>query len=39
MRLAACVEGQTEEIGLGTIRAACPRFDSWLTRLESMATE
>lgn len=25
-----------DEIGLDTIRAACPRFDAWVTRLESL---
>ena len=26
-----------QEIGLPAIRAACPRFDAWLTRLEALA--
>ena len=26
-----------QEIGLSTIRTQCPRFNSWLTRLESLA--
>jgi hypothetical protein len=25
------------EIGLPAIRAACPRFDAWLTRLEHLS--
>ena len=28
-----------EEIGLATIRAECPRFDAWVTRLQSLGTE
>ena len=28
-----------EEIGLDTIRAECPRFRAWMTRLESLGTE
>ena len=27
------------EIGLDTIRAECPRFNAWMTRLESLGTE
>jgi len=28
-----------EEIGLARIRAECPRFDAWVTRLESLGAE
>ncbi len=28
-----------QRIGLGTMRAKCPHFDEWLTRLESLAEE
>ena len=27
-----------QAIGLSTIRAQCPRFDAWVTRLEALAT-
>ncbi len=46
IRLAISVEGQTErlhgplvaaEVGLSAIRAECPRFNDWLTRMESLS--
>ena len=36
-RKAANAAGLVAEMGLGVIRAECPRFDDWVTRLETLA--